>query len=719
MRVTRVIAIVVLWAAIALAGEGMWLPEDWGELALEENGVTLPAEQWRGPDGVEAAVVNIGGGTGSLVSADGLVLTNHHVAYGALQRASSAEHNYLADGFFAASRSEELSVPGTTILVWLSTQNVTAQINEATHEAADAEARYTALEKIKKEIVRECEQGAADRCYISAEYAGRQFRLHAYREIKDVRIVYAPPEAIGSYGGDTDNWMWPRHAGDFTFLRVYVGPDGKSANYDAANVPYQPARYLELDASGVHPGMAVVTAGFPYRTRRHLSSFAMQRFVDQEIPWRLRTFKRLIDIVVTASQESEEVKLLLINSLSHLQNSYKKYRGIAQGLATIDLPGEKRTLERQVLQALQGRPDEREQFAETLAELEQLYATEHDAMWHKEIVLVWMGRLCTTLDFALTLNKWSIEREKPDMEREPAYMERNRERTKVWLKAAQRRLHTPTDRKLLAFMIGQAMKLPAGQRIETLDTILDAGPGNPPTDAAIAAAVDLLYEKTQLTDVETRVSLFDVPREKLIARNDAFLDLAAQLQPEIDAMQKKRKAFDGALQKLQPQYIGGILAGMPGPHYPDANASLRFSLGHIEGYAPRDGVWYRPQTTLAGVVAKHTGVDPFNVPEALLAAYRRGDFGDYVDPRLGDVPVDFLSTNDVTGGNSGSPILSGAGKVVGLVFDTNFEAVASDIRYMPGINRTINVDVRYILFMLDQVYPAPELRRELKVSAAP
>jgi Peptidase S46 len=710
---------VVLAASVAAADEGMWLPEDWGKLPLAEQGVSLAADDWRGAAGVAGAIVNIGGGTGSFVSGDGLIITNHHVAYGSLQRLSSEERNYLADGFFAAARAEELTAPGTQVLVWLATEDVTARVLAATSGVTDATERYAALEQVKKELVGECETGEPDRCEVSAEYAGLQFRRHAFREIKDVRVVYAPPESIGAFGGDEDNWMWPRHAGDFAFLRAYVGPDGASAKYDAANVPYRPARFLEIDAAGVAPGEATVTAGYPYRTRRHLSSTAARRVVALEIPWKKRVLVGLIDIVESAQQENGEVSVRLAGWLMRLQNYYKKYQGIALGLSTIDLVGEKEELERQVLTALESRPEQREEFGAALTEIERLYGQENDAMWAKESVLSWLGYMSQTLGFALKINKWSIEQAKPDLEREPDYMERNRERARTRMETAQSRLHVPTDERLMVFMLKEAMALPAGQRIEVLDKKLGVRPDRTPSDADIAAFVRAHYAGTKLTEVEPRLAMLDATREDLLGGGDSFIALAVALQPEIDALKKRRKAFSGAMQKLSPQYIAGILAGHPGPHYPDANGTLRFSLGRVEGYAPRDGVWYRPQTTLAGMIAKHTGVAPFDAPEAVRRAYARGENRDFVNEQLGGAPVDFLSTNDVTGGNSGSPILSGAGKLVGLVFDTNFEAVASDIRYVPGINRTINVDVRYVLLMLEKVYPAPALREELGLSVKP
>jgi hypothetical protein len=317
--------------------------------------------------------------------------------------------------------------------------------------------------------------------------------------------------------------------------------------------------------------------------------------------------------------------------------------------------------------------------------------------------------------FAVTINKLSLEKQKPDMEREPDYMERNIPLQKTKIKTLQQEFYLANDKAYFEAFVVKALKLPAGQRIKAIDQALNAGPGSMPESKAIKGWIDKLYAGSRLADEKARLEMFDMDRDALLAAKDSFIAFAAGLEEEIEEIRQKKKAFEGALSALRPRYIEGLLAGASGPAYPDANGALRFSHARVKGYSPRDAVYYHWMTSVTGIMEKHEGKDPFDAPEPLRKTIAAKDFGPYVDSALNNVPVDFLDTNDTTGGNSGSAVLNGKGEIIGLLFDGNFEAMASDYTFHKTLTRSINVDIRYVLFVTDKVYHVENVMKELTI----
>jgi peptidase S46-like protein len=699
----------ILLPSFAFADEGMWMLHQIEQLKgeLDGLGLELPPEAIWNSDGkcLAKAVVKIGGGTGTFVSDKGLVITNHHVAFGALQKAATAEIDLMKDGFWAKSLAEEIPAKNYMTFVLKGYENATEAVLAGVNKNMKPLERYEKIEANEKALVAACEAKGDLRCETYRAFDGLEYYLITYFLIRDVRVVYAPPGSIGNYGGDIDNWMWPRHTGDFAFLRAYVAADGSSAEYAEDNVPYKPENHVAISSKGYGEGDFAMIMGYPYRTRRYRSSFSSAETLEFQLPWRRTNMNALIKIMETAGEKDEQARVALAGRRMGLANYYKNTVGTLEGLEKVDLIAVKEKEEAQALAALSGK-DKRE-FAKALKGLDRLFA-EHKQFREQYLTADWMGWFCLPIRWAQTIEEWSTEKAKPDSERKPGYQERDIPIMKNRLENDQRDLHLPTEKAVFKHFIELALKLPEGQRIAAIDQALEAGPDSYPEGPAIDGFINGLFDNTMLTDPEKRAAMFEMDREALLAKNDPLIAFAVKLAPERKVMEDKNKAFDGEISRLRPEFIRGLLAGKTGPAYPDANYSMRYSYATVKGFSPKDAVNYHWQTTLAGVFDKYTGEQPFDLPEQLVELRK-------TDKSIDKVPVDFLSTNDGTGGNSGSSVLNAKGELIGLIFDTNYEAVCSDYFYDSSLSRSINVDVRYILFLMDKVFDVRNVVDEMTI----
>ena len=715
--------LVVLLAALlsgvagrVLADEGMWMLHQLGELdqaALKKMGLQLkPEELWStGTNtGLASAVVSLGGCSASFVSPTGLVATNHHCAFGAIQINSTPEHDYVTDGFLARTLGEELEAKGSRVYVFQGYDDVTKTMTSVLRAEMRPEERTKALEMKEKELIAACEADGT-RCRLATMYGGLKYYMFRQLELRDVRLVYAPPRAIGEYGGEVDNWMWPRHTGDFSFLRAYVGKDGKPADYSAENVPYRPERFLKVAQGHLKEGDFTMILGYPGRTMRYRIAAAVAEDAGYNYPSRIATAKDVIDILEQQSKRGKDVEIKLSGNLKGLYNGFKNNQGMLEGLRSSDLAGRKKAMETELVAWIAVDPARKLSFGDVLPKMEALVA-EKRATRERDLALGQLGGgRGGLLGTALGLVRWTAERAKPDMEREPGFQDRDERQRRQGLERMQRTLEVQADRAVLRYGFARAAALPAGQRIPAVDAALAA------TGAAGEAAVDALGEGleagTKLADQATRLAMMAMTHDQLLAAGDTMIAFASALRKDLKVNEDAGKRYEGEMVTLAPRLIEAIAAWKKAPLYPDANGTLRFTYASVKGYAPRDGVLYTPFTTLAGVIAKHTGEEPFNVPQRLRDTAKLGNFGRYVDPVLGDVPACFLSTNDITGGNSGSPIMNGKGELIGLAFDGDYESMTSDYQFTDDLSRTISVDARYMLWVMDYVDKAHNLLREL------
>jgi len=704
-------------APVASADEGMWPPYSLSQLpfdSLRARGLKLSAEEIYNPGGggITDAVVHMGA-TASFVSPEGLLLTNHHVGYGAIQRQSTTEQNYLREGFYAPTRAEEIEAPGYTVDITTGVEDVTERVLGAIDDSMTGIERYNAVDRAIKEIVAEAEGGGERRCKVAATFGGKQYIKYESIELRDVRIVYIPPEAIGNFGGETDNWIWPRHTGDFAFLRAYVGPDGKPAGFSPENVPYRPRAWLPISATGIRDGGFTMTIGFPGHTERYISSFELADQVEFSLPERIRGSETSIRIIEGIGKSDPEIALRTANDLKGIYNWLKKSRGILEGLKRTHALERKLAEEKELTAFLSRSPVLQREYGSVLPDLQRVYE-QRKATQLRDSRLRRLNYGCDYYRLAAGLYRWAVEREKPDMERERGYQDRDTLSALRRQRSAQTNLVSTVDRALLKQGLADLLDLPASQRIEALETIF-GGRGGPSGGRSIDEFVEDLYARTRIGNLDDRLRMFDMSRRQLQSLHDPFIDLAAALYPQAEEIRERERALDGDEARLTPKLVQAYAEWKAARMYPDANGTMRVSFGKVAGYSPRDAVWYNYVTLLGGVMEKETGADPFIVPAALKAVFAEKDFGPYVQEDTGDVPVDFVTTNDITNGNSGSPVINGRGEIVGIAFDGNYEAVASDYMYDSVMNRTIVVDTRYVLFLLDRVYHLTGLLGELTV----
>ncbi|MDY7225483.1 S46 family peptidase [Hyalangium rubrum] len=715
----KTLLLLALVAAPALAGEGKWTPQQVLELDpawLKAQGLQLPPKRLWDPKrgtGLLAGAVNVGGCSGAFISSTGLVITNHHCVFSIVQEHSSPQRDLISQGFLATNREAELPGKGSRIQVPRSFTDVTQQVLATVPEGADDLVRFKAIERKQKELVAECEKRPATRCQVSTFDGGLQYVLVDAVELADVRLVYAPPRAVGEFGGEVDNWMWPRHTGDFAIVRAYTAPDGTSAPYSAQNVPHKAEFFFPLATQGVKPNQFVMVLGYPGITFRAMLAEEMAERQARFYPRVIDVYGEYIRILEEEGAKDPAGKIAVASTLKSLHNRYKNAGGQLEGLKRGAIIEKQREAEEAVARWAEKKgkhPEGLRARSELLGRLKDTGKT-----WEREFLLNNLRAGAKGPTMAVTLARLARERAKPDLEREPEFMERELARLKDQLEREQKNLFLPAEKHLLKAFVRRAQALGPEERIAAVDKHF--GPTFSEKD--VAAKIDALYAGSKVLTLADRLAMFGETEAQLVARKDPLLAFGLELATEVTALDALKDRREGAAQRLRPEWRRAVLAHAGKPVAPDANSTLRVTFAKVQGYSPRDGVFYTPQTTLSGVVAKHTGQEPFNVPDKVLATAEAQRFGPWKDPVLKDVPVDFLADADTTGGNSGSPTVNGKGELVGVNFDRVWENVSNDFGFNPDVARNVNVDVRYVLWMLDQVEDADALLRELGIRKGP
>ena len=712
-RTLPVVVALILAGGAAHADEGMWMPSQLPQLAKQLKAAGFkgnPADLADLTKPPMSAVVSIGGCTASFVSPQGLVVTNHHCALGAIQLNSTAERNLIQDGFIAASMADEPSAgPAARIWVTVGFDPITDRIL-ADARGKTGRAYYEAVETAQKAAVAACEQDAGHRCSVASMYYGREYYLIKQLELKDVRLVYAPPRAIGNYGDEIDNFMWPRHTGDFTFYRAYVGKDGKPAAYSKDNVPYAPPAHLTVSTAPVKAGDFAMVAGYPGTTFRHRTASEFANQIDWLLPNRVDVVGGLIRTIETATAGDKAKEVLYASAVAGNKNTLKRAQGELDGLRRSDAVRVRREDEAAMLAWLAKQPDAATLQADIRAMQAQLDAGQ--ATRERDFLLPFLRP--GLLGSAITLRRLAMERGKPDAQRESGFQQRDEVLIEGGLKQLQRRYDPEVEKATLRYALKRYYALPASQHLNEFDAAFGAN------ETIASAKLDSLYAQTKLGVEADRLALMKASPDAVLASTDPLMQLAAALQPALLRLEEEGKQRSGELMRLRPAYMQALIGYRESQGravYPDANSTLRVSYGKVSPLSPRDGLDYRPLTTVAGIVEKNTGVEPFDAPKPLLDAIAAGDFGSTIDPTLKTQTVDFMTNLDTTGGNSGSPVLDANGKLIGLNFDSNWEAVSASWMFDPRYKRAIHVDMRYLRWLLAKVYPAPHLLKEMNLPA--
>lgn len=703
---------------------GMWMPHQLAEHAgtLRELGLAVdPASLADPSSGLLSAVVSLGGCSASFVSREGLVATNHHCVTGALQHVSTPESNLIEDGFLAKARADEKHAgPQARVFVTRAVTDITAKMRDGLDRIADDKARYDELERRQKEVVAACEAGRASvRCSASAFYDQAEWYLIEQLELRDVRLVWAPPDGVGNFGGEVDNWRWPRHTGDVALLRAYVGKDGQPADHSADNVPYEPPHWLTIATDPLQEGDLVFVAGYPGRTSTLKTKGEVEEALGWWYPRRQRLFEEYLARLEEATKGDKEAQIRATSFVRGFGNALTNTKGQIEGLSKGGLAEQKARSERALREFVEADASRRARFGEALSGIAAEVAKRAE---HRENdAQLGELRLARLVGAASTIVRMAEERAKPDAERDPAYQERNWPRLEQGMRALSTSYHRKVDEALLGLAFERIARTPEGERTAAF-ALVSGGVATAPDRGQLRKAVTAMYGKTTLADEATRLELLKKATvASLDASKDPLIGLALALRPLEREAEERDHRFAGKMAILKPLYIEALRAFEQRPIAPDANGTLRLTYGTVRGYrapgAAPDAPPHTPFTTLPEMVAKHTGKEPFAAPGPVLEAYEAKRFGAYVDPRLGEVPVDFLADLHITGGNSGSATLDAKGHLVGLAFDGNYEAMASDWVFVPAVTRSIHVDFRYALWLLDEVYGGAHLLEEMGVRA--
>jgi hypothetical protein len=698
------------WLLVS-AEEGMWRMDQLQQLDLLKAGIEMTADELynESKPSLKDAIVNLGGGTAELVSSQGLILTNHHVAFGALQRAASQRnsHQMIELGFNALTMAEEIPAPGYTARILLSTRDVTAEF-AAFKKISNLEKRSRLIDEKSKMLVDKAQQGRSDlEAKVTDVFYGQKYLLHVYKKYQDVRLVFVPPLAIGNFGDDIDNWMWPRHCGDFSFMRIYTAADGSGAEFSENNIPLKPKYWLKIAKTPLKEGDMTFIMGYPGNTQRYRSYPCTDYSFNLLMPESVKSFQETLAIMESLAAQSEEAKVRLAGMIARLSNPLKNYQGQLEMAKKTNLLETKKQQEQELMAFIKADPSLNKKYGTVFEKLTKRF--DQDRLnWKKIALVTQLKRASGEISGIATMVYASVkEREKPKKTRDPFFSEEELSKEITKLKFRYLSFYEAADKALLKRVFQLINELSAEKSLAAVRNLM-AGYDSPDS------YINELFAKTQLKDSKFAEQLFSKTSAELDKMADPMIVLARTLYPFFEEMRRYDEKKKAELDDYRFQYTQALAEWKKCPLYTDADRTLRLTFGAVSGYEARDAVYFNPFSTLAGVIEKDSGVVPFNVPEKLKELFAAKDYGVWLDKTLNDVPVNFLSACDITGGNSGSPVLNSKGELIGCVFDGNWEAITSDWQYYPLKQRSITADIRYILFVLDKFANARNILKELE-----
>jgi peptidase S46-like protein len=717
-----VLIIVSLVPVSVRSDEGMFLPDTLNQLPLkklQQRGLKIPITDIYNPNGpsIKDAVVIVDGGTGEFLSPEALMLTNHHVAFDALVAASDQSKDYAANGYLAHNRAEELPAKGYTVQITQDLKDVTTDVLGGVTDAMSPAERATAIQTRNRALVAANAKPAEGiTATVLPLNEGLSYYLFTYLTLRDVRIVYAPPKNIGFFGGDPDNFEWPRHDGDFTFMRAYVGQDGKPADYATSNVPYKPKKFLSISMGGVKENDFVMVMGYPGSTRRYRESYSVAYNQDIAIPFQIDVFNKQIEELQNAGKNDPGLQLKLQSRIFDISNTLKDLEGSVVAMSRFGVVDQKRAEEAAFTRWLSANPDRQKKYGEVLPSLQKAY-DELTRTAQRDLIVQQLAELSDLFQILSLVNRVTNDKQKPQAQRD-ATLALTALRARAALPEILTNRNGPSERTFLAFFLRKAAELPAGQKLDAAEKLF----GNLKGEARVRAEDNLAHafaESKTFATAESVAGLFEKTPAELKELNEPVIDFAGEVSDLADQIGVRQRAFNATIAQWRPLLVQAMSEMHANKPYPDANRTLRFTYGDVRGYVPHDAAIYQPFTNLSGVIEKDTGREPFDVPAKLKQLFRTRDFGPYATPDGQNVPVDFLSTTDIIGGNSGSPIMNGHGEQVGIIFDGNYEGLGNDFFYNDAKGRAIAVDIRYVLFIVDKFGGAGYLLKELDIKNAP
>lgn len=713
-RLSFLLLLTVLLTGRAVADEGMWLPslvEKLNISEMQQMGLQLTAEDIYSINNssLKDAVVALDRGscTAELISNEGLLLTNHHCGYGEIQTHSSVEHDYLQDGFWAMTREEELPNPGKSVSFLVRIEDVTQKVlSELTDEMTEEE-RNKKINSVTSELEKEAKGDTHYETYVRSFFNSNQFHLFVVETFNDIRLVGAPPQALGKFGGDTDNWMWPRHTADFALFRVYSGPDGKPAGYSEENIPYTPKHFLPVSINGVEEGDFAMILGYPGRTNRYETSFGVDYIMDVTNPVRVEVREEKLRIIDQYMSSSQKARIQYASKYARSSNYYKYSIGQNRGLENLNVMAKKQALEDEFIQWVNADNSRKEKYGKALEYIEQSYI-DVEARKAQEYMAEAMVRGPEIFMFAYRATP--VHRLLSDGESRPEFLEMIKNRITDGMDSHFKDYHAETDMKVAAAL----MKLYA-------DNI------DPKYHPAFFAEVNKKYKGDfdKYAEKMFKKSVFDNQEEVagfLENMKLKTLDKDMAFQAARDVFDKFRELNDLAgensdlLNTGNRLFVAGLMEMQKDKNfYPDANSTMRLTYGQVLDYEPRDGVLYKYYTTVDGYLEKEIpGDDEFDVPARMKELLLARDYGRYANED-DELVACFITNNDITGGNSGSPVINAKGELIGVAFDGNWEAMSGDIAFEPELQRCINVDIRFVLWVIDKYAGATHLIDEMLI----
>eukprot|EP01029_Cantina_marsupialis_P031550 TRINITY_DN913_c0_g8_i1.p1 TRINITY_DN913_c0_g8~~TRINITY_DN913_c0_g8_i1.p1 ORF type:complete len:726 (-),score=147.92 TRINITY_DN913_c0_g8_i1:257-2434(-) len=704
----------------AKADEGMWLLSllKKNVAEMQEKGFKLSAEDIYkvNESCMKDAIVGLGNEgrpfrhfcTGEIISDQGLFLTNHHCGFGVIQSHSTPEHDYLSDGFWAYNKKEELTNPGITASILVRMEDVTKKVVKELKDDMSEEDRYKAIEKVATEIEKKAEEGSHYKANVRSMFNGNQYFLFVYEIFKDVRLVGAPPQSMGKFGGDTDNWMWPRHTADFSLFRIYTGADGKPAAYSENNVPLKPKHHLPISIKGVEEGDFAMIMGFPGTTNRYLTSFGLEETmkITNQNRYDIRTVK--LDIMMNDMLKDAKVRIQYASKHAGSANYWKYSNEQNKALKKLNTIGHKQEIEKEFLEWANAKPKRAAKYGEALNMIKKVYADRKDAMYQNSYVSEALVRGAEAPRFASNAAKLLdlLKAEEKDAEA----IEKIINGLKGAAKGFYKDYNAPTDQKLMAGLFAFYAEHIAKENRPSIFTTIEEEYNND-----FAAFAEKVYATSVFATADKFNKFMEAPEASVI-ENDLLFKTGASIREAYIAAYKAAGQGAEELEKGKRLFVDGLLQiNKKKLMAPDANSTLRLTYGNVGGYSPKDGAYYYHYTTLKGVMEKE---DPtsheFKVPAKLKELYAKKDFGQYAD-KNGRLHTCFLTNNDITGGNSGSPVINGNGELIGTAFDGNSEAMSGDIDFEENLQRCINLDIRYTLFIIDKFAGAQNIIDELTI----
>jgi hypothetical protein len=690
--------------------EGMFPLSDIRKLNLNEKGLKISVDELYNPNGVSLvdALVRIGGCSGSFVSEEGLIITNHHCVFGAVQKASTVENNYLENGFVAYSREQEIPAEGLTVRITVSYEDVSKEVLDAANNVSDISERSKAISnKINEIVKREEAKDSSIKAEVSEMFVGEQYVLFRYKTINDIRLVYVPPRTIGEFGGESDNWVWPRHTGDFSFVRAYVAADGSPAKYSKDNVPFKPKKFLKVNPKGIDEEDFVFILGYPGRTFKNMPARFVEYHYKYQLPYVQNFFAWLINLYTKRGENDPEFALNVSSTIKSLANTEKNYRGKLQGIRNLDLINKKLQEEKQLQNFIQSNPEFKAKYGNLLSEIDELYNETFES-GRRTFVLNFMRNFVSYYRLADLFVDYKTEMMKNEKDRKSNYKSENKDKLLSEITNIYKNIKYDLEPQILKKIFSDASSFEEFSNIEPFSSFRAAENKD--------EYIKNLFDNTFISDKDKFLdNLFnqDLSLDKI---NDEFIIIANKLSELRSQEQTKQQVRDSKANIILAKFNEVKRIWLNKNFIPDANSTLRLTYGYVRGYSPKDATYYSPISSLKGMIEKSFEGGDYRIYEKIKELYDKKDFGSFVHPKLKEVPVAFIYNTDTSGGNSGSPIMDAYGRLVGVNFDRCFEATINDYAWSESYSRSIGVDIRFVLWVVKKIGNANFLLKEMDIN---